>query len=112
LESNEELARPDVLAELHGLVDGRSAPKEDANDVRPGKFERAKEFRPEKPVEPMPAPCVRPGAFQGPAPEFENARDAKDGEKLPRDGVLARLDMPENPPRELLKLRRDEPTLM
>jgi hypothetical protein len=44
--------------------------------------------------------------------EFEYARELKDGEKLPRDGVLARLDMPENPPREPATLWREKLPLM
>jgi hypothetical protein len=112
LELNEEPARPYVLAELHGLLDGRFAPNEDENDVRAGEFEPAKELRAETPVEFMRLFCVRLGALQRLAPEFENERDVKDGEKLPRDGMLARLRVPENPPRGLLKLWRDEPMLM
>jgi hypothetical protein len=44
--------------------------------------------------------------------EFENPRVAKDCEKLPRDGVLGRLAMPENPPRELATLWREKLPLM
>jgi hypothetical protein len=93
-------------------MDLRFALKEDENDPRPGEFETVQELCAEKLDEPMRLLWDRLEEPQRVALEFEKPREANDCERLPRDIMLVRPGMSENPPRELPMPWLEKPLLL